>query len=131
MKTLFVTSSFLFLVPFVSSAEDVTDLLKPKIDQKYQSQLQAIENQCNGKDGCETLMADMNTLASFDKSPTLEKCPGDGCPICSDSEPCKTLAIKMKPFMSASAKANDSMTKTVTETKTVQKDPKPASKKGD
>ena len=133
MKTLFFVFGFLFVTPF-SWADDVTDiLLSPTItNPALQSRLDEIRNQCGGRDGCETLMGDMNTKASFGETPSLENCPGNGCPVCNESEVCKNMAIKMKSVAAASSRSTEATVKAVSEeTSGTKKSAKIGTKKGE
>jgi hypothetical protein len=112
MKTLFVIFSFLFLIPIGWTGEDVTDLLKPAITNlKHSAKIEDIAYQCKGKDGCDTLVADMYTLASMDKDPSISECPSN-CQLCQESEPCKELVGKLKSVANAKIQESDLVVKT-------------------
>jgi hypothetical protein len=113
MKTLFLVLGLILAAPS-GWADAVSDeLLSPFTQSKYHVPLEQIRNQCNGKDGCETLMGDMNTSASFDKMPSLDECPGKSCPVCTESEVCKDMVIKMKAVSATTNRSNENLVKPV------------------
>ncbi len=81
-----------------NAADEIdSSLIAPLISNpNHKAWINALSDQCKGKDGCEALIGDMNTLASLGKTPNFDHCPGEGCRVCNESDPCKKLALEMK-----------------------------------